>query len=182
MIPPLRTLGHAAIVVTTVVGLTALGACGGGASDAVGGGGGGGATVSAAPAADGSGGTINFYAFSVPRAGFDVLIPAFTATPAGRFFAPERVTDATVRRIVRLGFEVRVVLLDDGFGSDLAAQITRGELDSLDLLESDRVVARATRAPTSHRSLRRSSHRQLAPTGRPDAGEQVRTAPGGAPV
>ena len=37
-----------------------------------------------APAADGSGGTINLYAYAVPKAGFDKIIPAFTATAAGK--------------------------------------------------------------------------------------------------
>lgn len=77
----LRTLRHAAVVLTTVAGLTALAACGGGASDAVGGGG---AAVPAVPVADGSGGSVKLYAFSVPKPGFDVLIPAFNATPAGK--------------------------------------------------------------------------------------------------
>ena len=53
----------------------------------------------------------------------------------------------TVRRVVRLGFEVRVELLDSATGAEVVAQITRGELDHLHLLEGDRVLARATRVP-----------------------------------
>ena len=56
-------------------------ACAGGSSDVVGGG---------APAAEGTGaaagsvGTINLYAYAVPKPGFDKVIPAFTATSAGK--------------------------------------------------------------------------------------------------
>ncbi|MGV9746555.1 sulfate ABC transporter substrate-binding protein [Rhodococcus zopfii] len=53
---------------------TALSACSGGASDTVGG---------DDSAADGSGGTVNLYAYAVPKPGFDLLIPAFNATEAG---------------------------------------------------------------------------------------------------
>ncbi len=56
-------------------------------------------------------------------------------------------TVATVRRVVRLGFEVRVEMVDDRTGAEVVAQVTRGELDSLHLLEGDRVVVRATRVP-----------------------------------
>lgn len=52
-----------------------LTACSGGASDTVGGSAGG---------ADGSGGTINLYAYAVPKVGFDKLIPAFNNTDAGK--------------------------------------------------------------------------------------------------
>ncbi|WP_295702326.1 sulfate ABC transporter substrate-binding protein [Lapillicoccus sp.] len=79
MIRTLRTLRHAAVVLATVASLTAMAACSGGASDTVKG-----AAATVVPAADGSGGSINLYAFSVPKAGFDVLIPAFNATPAGK--------------------------------------------------------------------------------------------------
>ncbi|MDV2475074.1 sulfate ABC transporter substrate-binding protein [Rhodococcus zopfii] len=53
---------------------TALSACSGGASDTVGG---------DDSAADGSGGTVNLYAYAVPKPGFDLLIPAFNATEPG---------------------------------------------------------------------------------------------------
>jgi ABC-type sulfate transport system substrate-binding protein len=66
-------LGAALALVTTS-------ACSGGSSDVVGAAGG----STHAAAADGSGGTINLYAYAVPKPGFDKLIPAFTATPAGK--------------------------------------------------------------------------------------------------
>ncbi len=70
-------------------------------------------------------------------------LPEGTATPP----LPELATVGTVRRVVRLGFEVRVELVDDATGAELVAQLTRGETDHLHLLEGDRVVARATRVP-----------------------------------
>jgi sulfate/thiosulfate transport system substrate-binding protein len=64
----------AALLVAVVTG------CSGGASDtAVGSG-----PAPSGAGADGSGGTVNLYAFSVPKPGFDKVIPAFNATPAGR--------------------------------------------------------------------------------------------------
>src|SRR6478609_9994928 len=65
-------LGAALALVTTS-------ACSGGSSDVVGA-----PAATQAPAAAGSGGTINLYAYAVPQPGFDKLIPAFTATPAGQ--------------------------------------------------------------------------------------------------
>ena len=65
-------LGAALALVTTS-------ACSGGSSDVVGA-----PAASQAPAAAGSGGTINLFAYAVPKPGFDKLIPAFTATPAGQ--------------------------------------------------------------------------------------------------
>jgi len=38
-------------------------------------------------------------------------------------------------------------MVDERTGAEVVAQVTRGELDSLHLLEGDRVVARATRVP-----------------------------------
>ena len=56
----------------------ALSACGGGgASDAVA------AGQQGQPAAK-SAGTINLYAYAVPKVGFDKIIPAFNATDAGK--------------------------------------------------------------------------------------------------
>ncbi len=66
-------VGAALVLVTTA-------ACSGGSSDVVGAP----AGSTEAPAADGSGGTINLYAYAVPKPGFDKLIPAFTATAAGK--------------------------------------------------------------------------------------------------
>jgi sulfate transport system ATP-binding protein len=51
---------------------------------------------------------------------------------------------ATVRRIVRLGFEVRVELQDDE-GAEFTAQLTRGDVDALALREGDAVVASSAR-------------------------------------
>ena len=51
---------------------------------------------------------------------------------------------ATVRRIVRLGFEVRVELQDEAGGA-FTAQLTRGDVDALTLREGDVVVARTVR-------------------------------------
>ena len=70
-------------------------------------------------------------------------LPEGSATPA----LPELAAVGTVRRVVRLGFEVRVELVDEATGGELVAQLTRGEVDDLHLLEGDRVVARATRVP-----------------------------------
>ncbi|MDF2143991.1 sulfate ABC transporter substrate-binding protein [Knoellia sp. p5-6-4] len=57
----------------------ALSACaGGGSADTVA------AARSGPAAAQGSGGTINLYAYAVPKVGFDKVIPAFNATEAGR--------------------------------------------------------------------------------------------------
>jgi sulfate/thiosulfate transport system ATP-binding protein len=53
-------------------------------------------------------------------------------------------TRATVRRIVRLGFEVRVELQDDD-GAEFTAQLTRGDVDALALREGDAVVASSAR-------------------------------------
>ena len=51
---------------------------------------------------------------------------------------------ATVTRIVRLGFEVRVELRDDA-GGEFTAQLTRGDVDALSLREGDVVLARTVR-------------------------------------
>jgi sulfate transport system ATP-binding protein len=53
------------------------------------------------------------------------------------------VITATVDRVVRLGFEVRVELTADT-GERFAAQVTRGEADRLDLQPGEQVFARAT--------------------------------------
>ncbi|MDV7354993.1 sulfate ABC transporter substrate-binding protein [Rhodococcus oxybenzonivorans] len=56
------------------LGAVALTACSGGASDTAG---------SDAVGADGSAGTINLFAYAVPKPGYDKLIPAFNATEEG---------------------------------------------------------------------------------------------------
>ena len=53
-------------------------------------------------------------------------------------------TEATVVRVVRLGFEVRVELvLDDG--RHVSAQVTRDEVEQLELLENQIVYVRPSR-------------------------------------
>ncbi|MEV6137875.1 sulfate ABC transporter substrate-binding protein [Nocardia sp. NPDC051990] len=66
---------HRRLVVAalTAVAAVMLTACGGGASDTVGGGG-----------ADGSGGTLNLYAYAVPKPGFDKVVPEFNKTDKGK--------------------------------------------------------------------------------------------------
>ncbi|MEP6631701.1 MAG: sulfate ABC transporter substrate-binding protein [Lapillicoccus sp.] len=66
------------------VAALAMTACSGGSSDVVGGLAGAASTASGAAAAAGSGGTVNLYAYAVPKPGFDKVIPAFNATPAGQ--------------------------------------------------------------------------------------------------
>lgn len=56
-----------------------------------------------------------------------------------------RVTDATVERLVRLGFEVRVELRHTSTGEPFFAQLTRTEATALDLQVGDRVWVRPTR-------------------------------------
>ncbi|MFD3706043.1 sulfate/molybdate ABC transporter ATP-binding protein [Nocardia sp. NPDC058658] len=57
------------------------------------------------------------------------------------------VTRATVERIVRLGFEVRLELRNAATGDQFAAQVTRGDAAALHLAEGETVYARATRIP-----------------------------------
>ncbi|MEV4126662.1 sulfate ABC transporter substrate-binding protein [Nocardia sp. NPDC049707] len=61
------------VAALTAVAAVMLTACGGGASDTVGGGG-----------ADGSGGTLNLYAYAVPKPGFDKVVPEFNKTDKGK--------------------------------------------------------------------------------------------------
>lgn len=57
--------------------LVLSGCAGGGSSDVVDG-------VDAASTAGGPAGTVNLFAYAVPKPGFDTVIPAFTRTEAGR--------------------------------------------------------------------------------------------------
>ncbi|MFE3545854.1 sulfate/molybdate ABC transporter ATP-binding protein [Nocardia sp. NPDC059177] len=57
------------------------------------------------------------------------------------------VTRATVERIVRLGFEVRLELRNAATGDQFAAQVTRGDAAALRLTEGETVYARATKLP-----------------------------------
>lgn len=74
---PFRRARPCVVALAAATCTTLLAACsGGGASDTVGG-------AATSGAADGSGGTLNLYAFSVPKVGFDAVIPGFTGTPEG---------------------------------------------------------------------------------------------------
>ncbi len=57
------------------------------------------------------------------------------------------VTRATVERVVRLGFEVRLELRNAATGDLFTAQVTRGDAEALKLSEGETVFARATRIP-----------------------------------
>ncbi|HEY7050668.1 MAG TPA: TOBE-like domain-containing protein [Mycobacterium sp.] len=54
---------------------------------------------------------------------------------------------ATIKRIVYLGFEVRVELISAPTGVAFTAQITRGDAEALELKDGDTVYVRATRVP-----------------------------------
>ncbi|CAN5719323.1 sulfate ABC transporter ATP-binding protein [soil metagenome] len=57
------------------------------------------------------------------------------------------VTKATIDRVVRLGFEVRVEMTSATTGLPFTAQITRGDVEALGLRDGDTVYVRATRVP-----------------------------------
>ncbi|MBB2992317.1 sulfate transport system ATP-binding protein [Mycolicibacterium iranicum] len=57
------------------------------------------------------------------------------------------VTRAVIERVVMLGFEVRVELLNAATQTPFTAQITRGDAEALGLKEGDTVYVRATRVP-----------------------------------
>ncbi|QNG18399.1 sulfate ABC transporter substrate-binding protein [Rhodococcus triatomae] len=61
------------LTAVAAVGALTLSACAGGASD----------TVGEESSADGSAGTLNLYAYAVPKPGFDKIIPAFNGTDEG---------------------------------------------------------------------------------------------------
>ncbi|MDA2890205.1 TOBE-like domain-containing protein [Mycolicibacterium sp. BiH015] len=63
------------------------------------------------------------------------------------------VVEATIDRVVKLGFEVRVELTDATTGAPFTAQITRGDSEALGLKSGDTVYVRATRVPPIARSL-----------------------------
>ena len=71
------TRRHTLAAVAAAASLVMTACAGGGASDTVG------AAAAAEPAA-GDGSTVNLFAYAVPKAGFDKLIPAFQATDAGK--------------------------------------------------------------------------------------------------
>ncbi|HUO38538.1 MAG TPA: TOBE-like domain-containing protein [Mycobacterium sp.] len=57
------------------------------------------------------------------------------------------VVEATIDRLVVLGFEVRVELTNTANGAPFTAQITRGDAEALGLARGDIVYVRATRVP-----------------------------------
>ncbi|MEO6793065.1 MAG: TOBE-like domain-containing protein [Mycobacterium sp.] len=60
---------------------------------------------------------------------------------------PSDVVRAVVERVVVLGFEVRVELINAATKAPFIAQITRGDAEALALVEGDTVYVRATRVP-----------------------------------
>ncbi|MFD4460220.1 sulfate ABC transporter substrate-binding protein [Nocardia sp. NPDC058480] len=93
---------RAAAVALTAVAALALTACGGGASDS---------TDGSDIVADGSGGTINLYAYAVPKPGFDLVTSAFNETEAGKDVAvrPSYGASGDQSRKVKDGAEADVV-------------------------------------------------------------------------
>ncbi|MEU0539247.1 sulfate ABC transporter substrate-binding protein [Nocardia sp. NPDC005978] len=73
MSPSSRLSRRSLAVALTAVAATVLTACSGGASDST-----------DESVADGSGGTINLYAYAVPKPGYDKVVPAFNKTDAGK--------------------------------------------------------------------------------------------------
>ncbi|WP_349268451.1 sulfate/thiosulfate import ATP-binding protein CysA [Mycolicibacterium parafortuitum] len=72
--------------------------------------------------------------------------PEMTLAPDGSGVGTA-VVEATIDRVVKLGFEVRVELTDAGTGAPFTAQITRGDSEALGLKAGDTVYVRATRVP-----------------------------------
>ncbi|PTR32025.1 sulfate transport system substrate-binding protein [Rhodococcus sp. OK519] len=70
----MRHRSRSFLTALVAVGAVTLSACGGGSSDVVGG----------TEAADGSGGTINLFAYAVPKPGFDKVTAAFAETEEGK--------------------------------------------------------------------------------------------------
>ncbi|KQR97935.1 sulfate ABC transporter ATP-binding protein [Williamsia sp. Leaf354] len=74
--------------------------------------------------------------------------PDLALSGADSAAAATGVLKATVARVVHLGFEVRVELVNAATGDDFHAQITRGDAEALSLSDGDEVYVRATRVPT----------------------------------
>ncbi|MFD3747193.1 sulfate ABC transporter substrate-binding protein [Nocardia sp. NPDC058633] len=93
---------RAAAIAVTAVAALALTACAGGASDS---------TDGSDAVADGSGGTINLYAYAVPKPGFDKVTPEFNKTEAGEGVAvrPSYGASGDQSRKVNDGAEADVV-------------------------------------------------------------------------
>ncbi len=73
--------------------------------------------------------------------------PDLALSSADQASAETGVLKAKVQRVVHLGFEVRVELINAATGDDFHAQITRGDAEALSLSEGDEVYVRATRVP-----------------------------------
>lgn len=89
------------VVAALAVATTTLTACAGGSSDTVGG----------STASDGSGGTVNLFAYAVPKVGFDVVTAAFAETEEGEgvVFQPSYGPSGDQSRKVRDGAEADFV-------------------------------------------------------------------------
>ncbi len=75
------------------------------------------------------------------------LSPEMAVAASDQSLQAAGVTRATVDRIVLLGFEVRVELINAATQAPFTAQITRGDAEALSLNEGDTVYVRATRVP-----------------------------------
>ncbi len=73
--------------------------------------------------------------------------PDLALESADAIAAETGVLKARVKRVVYLGFEVRVELENGATGEDFHAQITRGDASALGLNDGDEVYVRATRVP-----------------------------------
>ncbi|MVU76298.1 sulfate ABC transporter substrate-binding protein [Nocardia sp. ET3-3] len=124
-------------VALAAVAATVLTACSGGPSDTVGGGG-----------ADGSGGTLNLYAYATPKPGFDAVIPAFDKTEQGKGVEilasygasgdqSRKVKDGAQADLVNFSVEPDVTrlvdagLVDPGWNQDATKGIPFGSVVSL---------------------------------------------------
>ncbi|MBF6089338.1 sulfate ABC transporter substrate-binding protein [Nocardia cyriacigeorgica] len=132
-----------AAIALTAIAAFALSACSGGASDSVDG-----------HVADGSGGTINLYAYAVPKPGFDKVIPAFNATEAGKGVAVQqsygasgdqsrKVKDGAQADVVNFSVEPDVTrlvdagLVDESWNADATKGIPFGSVVAIVVREGN---------------------------------------------
>ncbi|MEZ0381651.1 MULTISPECIES: sulfate/molybdate ABC transporter ATP-binding protein [Mycobacteriaceae] len=73
--------------------------------------------------------------------------PEMAVAAVGDTAEASAVLRAVVHRVVALGFEVRVELINAATHAPFIAQITRGDAEALALAEGDTVYVRATRVP-----------------------------------
>ncbi|GFG84467.1 sulfate/molybdate ABC transporter ATP-binding protein [Mycolicibacter algericus] len=73
--------------------------------------------------------------------------PEMAVAAVGDTDEASAVLRAVVHRVVALGFEVRVELINAATHAPFIAQITRGDAEALALVEGDTVYVRATRVP-----------------------------------